>query len=174
MTKYWPEFGRHGKDKITVAQALSHQTGVYKRPSEDDFDQTDWEAGINHIEEAIPSFTPGTNRAYQARTFSWIAGGIIQKASGRHVKDVIREEIAEPLNLTDELHVGIPDGVEDRLASLDVWDPAEWGIPLDGETFKAMPSTREGWADVMRARHRSIGERGLLALRSIWSLLLSR
>lgn len=145
VTKYWPEFGKHGKDKITVAQAMSHQTGVYHRPNESDFDITDWEAGLKHIEDAIPSFTPGTNRAYQALTFSWIAGGIIEKASGRRFKDVIRKEIAEPLDLEDEMYVGIPDGVEDRLTTLEVWDPAEWGIPPNSEMFKAIPYARERW-----------------------------
>jgi CubicO group peptidase (beta-lactamase class C family) len=154
VTKYWPRFGKHGKDKITVAQAMSHQTGVYIRPTDADFDLGDWDAGIKYIEDATPSFTPGTNRAYQALTFSWIAGGIIQKASGRHVKDVIREEIAEPLGIADEMYMGIPDGVEDRLTTLEVWDPATWGIPLDSETFKALPASREGWESINSMRMR--------------------
>jgi len=154
VTKYWPEFGKHGKNKITVAQAMSHQTGVYKRPTDDDFDLSNWEAGLRHIEEAVPSFTPGTKTAYQALTFSWIAGGIIQKASGRHIKDVIREEIAEPLSLKDEMYVGIPDGVEDKLTVLDIWDPADWGIPLDSELFEAIPNTREGWEPINSMRIR--------------------
>ena len=28
ITKYWPEFGAHGKDQLTVGQVLSHQSGV--------------------------------------------------------------------------------------------------------------------------------------------------
>ena len=28
MTYYWPEFGTHGKDRLSVRQALSHQAGV--------------------------------------------------------------------------------------------------------------------------------------------------
>jgi CubicO group peptidase (beta-lactamase class C family) len=154
VTKYWPEFGKHGKDKITVAQAMSHQTGVYKQPTDDDFDLSNWEAGLRHIEEAVPRFTPGTNTAYQALTFSWIAGGIIQKASGRHVKDVIREEIAKPLGLEDEMYLGIPDGVENRLTVLDIWDPEDWGIPLDSELFEAIPNTREGWEPINSMRIR--------------------
>ena len=37
---------------------------------------------------------------------------------GRHIRDVIREEIAEPLGIADEMFVGIPDGVEERLTTL--------------------------------------------------------
>jgi len=154
VTKYWPEFGKHGKDKITVTQAMSHQTGVYKRPTDDDFDLSDWDAGMRHVEEAVPRFTPGTKVAYQALTFSWIAGGIIQKASGRHIKDVIREEIAEPLDLMDEMYLGIPDGLDDRLTVLDIWDPTDWGLPLDSEIFEAIPNNREAWAQINLMKYR--------------------
>jgi CubicO group peptidase (beta-lactamase class C family) len=145
ITQYWPEYGKHGKDETTVAQALSHQTGIYKRPSTQDFDIFDFESGLKYIEDTKPEFKPGTKTAYQALTFSWIVGGIIQKASGRHPSDVIREDIAEPLGISDEMYVGIPDGVEDRLTTLEVWDPSTWGLPLDSETFKAIPGFRDGW-----------------------------
>jgi len=147
VTKYWPAFGKHGKDKITIAQAFSHQTGVYKRPKADDFNITDWESGIKYIEDSKPAFEPGTKTAYQALTFSWIAGGIIQKASGRHPCKVIKEVIAQPLGLEDEMFLGIPDGVEDRLTMLEIWDPSTWGIPGDSIFYEALPSTREGWAE---------------------------
>jgi len=146
VTKYWPEFGKNGKENITIAQAFSHQTGVYKKPTDKDFDVTDWKSGIKYIENSKPAFIPGTKTAYQALTFSWIAGGIIQKASGRHPCDVIREEIAIPLGLEDEMYLGVPDGVEERLTTLEIWDPSSWGIPDDSIVFEAMPATREGWA----------------------------
>ena len=28
VVEYWPEFGQHGKDKVTVANVLSHQSAV--------------------------------------------------------------------------------------------------------------------------------------------------
>ena len=145
VTDYWPEFGKHGKDKVTVAEAMSHRTGVYRLPTEQDFDISDWEAGIKYVEDAVPSFTPGTKRGYQGQTFSWIAGGIIEKASGLHIKDVIRDWIAKPLGVENEMYVGIPDGVEERLTTIDVWDPQEFGFPPDSEFFKALPRTREEW-----------------------------
>jgi len=154
VTKYWPEFGQHGKDKITIAQAFSHQTGVYKRPKDEDFDATDWESGIKYIEESKPAFEPGTQTAYQALTFSWIAGGIIQKVSGKHPSDVIREEIALPLGLENEMYVGIPDGVEDRLTTLEIWDPSTFGIPEDSIFYEALPSTREEWATYNSMKYR--------------------
>ena len=154
VTKYWPEFGKHGKDKITIAEAFSHQTGVYKRPKDRDFDATDWESGLRYIEESKPAFEPRTKTAYQALTFSWIAGGIIQKASGKTPSEVIREEIAMPLGLEDEMYVGIPEGVEDRLTTLEIWDPTTWPIPRDSIVFEALPYTREEWAAYNSMKYR--------------------
>jgi CubicO group peptidase (beta-lactamase class C family) len=28
VTKYWPEFGKHGKDNVTVEMLMSHQAGL--------------------------------------------------------------------------------------------------------------------------------------------------
>jgi len=145
VADYWPKFGKHGKDKVTVAEALSHRTGVYTSPTEHDFDLHDWEAGIKYVEDAIPSFTPGTKRGYQNLTFSWIVGGIIEKASGSHISDVIRDWIAKPLGVEHEMYAGIPDGVENRLTTIKVWNPEKLGYPPDSEFFKALPRTREEW-----------------------------
>jgi CubicO group peptidase (beta-lactamase class C family) len=140
VVKYWPGFSKHGKDKITVAQAMSHQAGVYVFPSHFTVDDlTDWDKGIKYIEEVKPAFKPGSKTGYHFFTFSWIVGGIIQGASGRCVKDVIREEIAEPLGIQKELYCGIPSGVEDRLTSLEVFKDG-FGQPPESELSKAAPS----------------------------------
>src|SRR5690606_23003915 len=85
---------------------------------------------------------------YHAMTFGWVAGGIIQKATGRHIQDVVREDIAEPLGIADQMYIGIPDGVEDRLTTL-IAAPMPSSdnpraqmmaqIPPDHDFFKAMP-----------------------------------
>jgi CubicO group peptidase (beta-lactamase class C family) len=140
VTQYWKEFGKHGKDKITVAQAMSHQAGIYKTPNLDNLENiTDWSKGINYVENAVPAFPPGTKTGYHALTYGWIVGGIIEKATGRHIQDVIREEIAKPLEIAREMYVGIPDGVEDRLTTLEIWDSTQFDVPEGSPHFDAMP-----------------------------------
>lgn len=141
VAKYWPAFAAHGKERVTVAQAMSHQAGLHAMP--EPFEPahiTDWEAGIRRMEEGVPAYEPGTATGYHAVTYGWIVGGIVQGATGRHIKDVIRTEIAEPLGVADSLFVGIPAGLEDRLATLAIWNFGE-GVPLpdDHDMFKAMP-----------------------------------
>ena len=147
VAKYWPAFGKHGKDKVTVAQAMSHQVGLYamKRPFSLPH-ATDWEGGLRYMEEGIPAWEPGTATGYHAFTWGWIVGGIVQGATGRHIKDVIREEIAEPLGVASEMYVGIPNGVEGRLATLDVTALGQNAmVPPEHAMFDAMPP--DMWAE---------------------------
>jgi CubicO group peptidase (beta-lactamase class C family) len=156
VAKYWPEFAANGKEKITVAQAMSHQSGLHylPRPLTADF-VCDWEGGLRYIARGKPAWEPGTATGYHALTFAWVVGGIVQYASGRHIKDVIQEEIARPLGVEGEMYVGIPDGVEDRLATLKTIESAEntpFPFPPDHDWFKAMPPDTDFTFNDMRIR----------------------
>lgn len=149
VADYWPEFAQNGKGEITVTQALSHQIGLHALPSPFNLEFIlDWDAQIEYIEKAKPAYTPGTKTGYHAFTWGIIAGGIIQATSGRHIKEFVRDEIAKPLGVEDEMFIGIPDGVEDRLTTLEIWDipkifkKSGIKLPEDHDFFKAMPSKR--------------------------------
>ena len=143
VAKYWPEFAANGKGKITVAQAMSHQAGLHAAPSKEVM--LDWDRALSYIANGIPAWEPGTATGYHALTYAWIVGGIVQGASGRHIRSVIAEEIAAPLGVSGEMYVGIPDGVEKRLATLQQTRPAAGtanplaALPPDHDFFKAMP-----------------------------------
>jgi CubicO group peptidase (beta-lactamase class C family) len=142
VASYWPEFAANGKERVTVAQAMSHQAGLHAMPNPCTVEQMiDWQAGLDWIANGTPAWEPGTATGYHGITYAWVVGGIVQGASGRHIKDVICEEIAMPLGIAGEMFVGIPDGVEDRLATL-APAPADdlvQLIPPDHDIFKAMP-----------------------------------
>ncbi len=161
VAQYWPAFAQNGKEKITVAQAMTHQSGLHAvpRPLTIEF-VTDWEAGLRWIEEGTPAWEPGTATGYHALTYAWVVGGIVQGASGRHIHDVIQEDIAVPLDIDGSMYVGIPDGVEERLATLQTAaqqneggePPAPLPIPPDHDFFKAMPPDSQVDYNDMRVR----------------------
>ena len=107
------------------------------------------------MEEGVPAWEPGTATGYHAATFGWIAGGIIAGATGRHIAEWIRTEIAEPLGVADSLYVGIPDTpeVRKRLATLEIVAPGE-GLPIadDHDFYKAMPRVMFGYFNDMAFR----------------------
>jgi CubicO group peptidase (beta-lactamase class C family) len=95
---------------------------------------------LRWVEDAAPAWEPGTATGYHAVTYGWIVGGIIQHATGRHIRDVIAEDIARPLGVADELFVGIPDGIEPRLAALAITPAGDGlGLPADSDFHQAMP-----------------------------------
>src|SRR5688572_676681 len=155
VSKYWPEFAANGKGAITVAQAMSHQSGLHTMPADPGECRKllDWQTGLDYVANGTPAWEPGTATGYHAVTYGWIAGGIIQHASGRHIQDVVENDIAKPLGISGEMYIGIPAGIEDRLASLQTAPPptAEQAaaspmaqIPPDHDMWKAMPPTM-GW-----------------------------
>jgi CubicO group peptidase (beta-lactamase class C family) len=146
VAQYWPAFAAGGKERVTVAQAMSHQAGLHTMPSPATIEHLlDWDAGLDWIANGTPAWEPGTATGYHAITYAWVVGGIVQGATGRHIKDVIREEIAVPLGVGNEMYVGIPDGVEDRLATLQgPTGGAAMPVPPDHDFFKAMPQSL-GW-----------------------------
>jgi CubicO group peptidase (beta-lactamase class C family) len=161
VAQYWPAFAQKGKDRVTVAQAMSHQAGLHAmpRPMRAEF-VCDWQAGLRWVEASEPAYEPGTSTGYHAITFAWLAGGIIEHASGRSFAQVLAEEIAGPLGVDREMFVGIPDGVEDRLATLQQGGPVVEGnrsaaaamIPPDSDFFKAMPPDGDFTWNDMRIR----------------------
>ena len=140
--KYWPAFAQHGKDRITVAEVLSHQAGLHAMPAGPFKTEyiTDWEAGIKRMEDGVPAYEPGTATGYHAVTHGWLAGGMVQGATGRHIKEVIATEIAAPLGEAANMFVGIPDGLDERLTTLEIHPAGEGlGLPADSDFHKAMP-----------------------------------
>lgn len=144
VAKYWPEFAANGKGAVTVAQAMSHQAGLHTAPPNDV--TLDWDRAIDYIANLAPAWEPGTATGYHALTYAWVVGGIVQGATGQHIKDVIQELIARPLGVEGEMYVGIPDGLDDRLTTLQFAAPPAAGtpnpmdsLPADHDFFKAMP-----------------------------------
>jgi len=139
----WPAFARHGKDRLTVAQAASHQGGLHAMPKPTMLGHLiDWEGGLRRMEDGVPAWEPGTATGYHAVTYAWVMGGIVAGAGGGHLGERIRTHIAEPLGVADELMVGIADleAVRDRLTTIDIVPAGEGApIPEDHFFFEAMP-----------------------------------
>lgn len=141
VAQYWPAFGQHGKDQLTVAQAMNHQAGLHAMPSPFAVEHlTDWDEGIRRIEEGVPAYPPGTSTGYHAVTFAWIVGGIVQAVTGRPICEWMAQEIAAPLELSDEMLISLPDGYDDRLTTLETQPVGGGlGLPDDANIFQAMP-----------------------------------
>ncbi|REE98777.1 serine hydrolase domain-containing protein [Thermomonospora umbrina] len=114
---YWPEFGRAGKETITLRHVLSHRAGL---PVIDgDFDLGSvlaWEPVIRALEAQRPVWRPDGDHGYHIRTFSWLVGEAFRRCAGTTVGAYFAAEIAAPLGL--DWHLGLTGAQEDRAASI--------------------------------------------------------
>jgi CubicO group peptidase (beta-lactamase class C family) len=122
MCEYWPEFAVNGKERVTVAQVLAHQSGVVNfgspHPKTID-DLSSWDQVISNLAAVDLGFEPGTKSSYQALNHGYLLGEIIRRTDPqrRTLSDFVRDEICVPLNITD-LYFGTPQSEHHRVATL--------------------------------------------------------
>jgi len=120
IVELWPEFGAHGKEAATVRHALTHTVGVPGIPHDTTpEDLCDWDKMCAAIADAEPWWEPGTKIAYHAYPFGYIVGEIVRRTTGKPISQVLREEVAVPLGITDEIYFGVPESELGRLATLE-------------------------------------------------------
>ena len=107
VAEYWPEFGANGKADDHRSRPLRHRAGLSQ---------------LNGVSEGRPagsrpdggaaspprpiSWLHG-KPAYHAFTFGWLLSGLARAVTGKGMRELIRTEVAAPLN-TDGLHLGRP------------------------------------------------------------------
>jgi CubicO group peptidase (beta-lactamase class C family) len=118
VSRYWPEFGQHGKQTVTVRQAMSHQAGIPQMPEGWGPERMcDWDATVAAIADLTPLWEPGSRTQYHGQTFGWIMGEVLRRVDGRDVRRFVYDEIAGPIGAPD-LHVGTTPDLLPRVARL--------------------------------------------------------
>jgi CubicO group peptidase (beta-lactamase class C family) len=158
VAKYWPEFAQNGKQDIEVRHLLSHTSGVsgWEAPFGIE-DMYDWEKATSHLARQAPWWPPGTASGYHAVNYGHLIGEVIRRATGRTLKEFVRDEIAEPLGA--DVQIGALPADDHRIA--EVIPPPPLPIPLDAlpadhpayKTFAGFPPDEstamivetEGW-----------------------------
>ena len=142
VVELWPEFGAHGKQSVTVRHVLNHTAGVPGIPLDTTIeDLCNWDKMCAAIADQELWWEPGTKVGYHAYTFGYIAGEIVHRATGKRISQVLREDVAGPLGVADEIYFGMPESEHHRLARLE--DAPVAGpmpeMPPDLPMFKAAP-----------------------------------
>jgi len=123
VASYWPEFAQAGKSAITVRQLLCHEAGLYPLRSRIDHADRllDWEHMTDMLARSAPAHPAGDANGYHAFTYGFLVGELIQRVSGQPLQRVLRETLAEPLDL-DGLYIGVPEAQIPRVAALIPWE----------------------------------------------------
>ncbi len=176
IVELWPEFGAHGKEGATVRHALSQSVGVPGLPPEVTVeDMCDWDKMCAIIADSKPWWEPGTKIGYHAVTFGYIVGEIIRRATGKPISRVLREEVAGPLGVADELLFAVPASEQGRLARLeDAPMPPEMAaamteMPEDSPMLKVGPAecTTAAYGNRADVRSANIPAGGTVTARAV-------
>jgi CubicO group peptidase (beta-lactamase class C family) len=100
VSDYIPEYAARGKGNTTIAHVLAHRAGVPSLPPELlDLDRaSDREFIVRTISQAKPFTKPGTMLAYHAISGGFILGEIVNRVTGKNIREVLAQEILEPLH----------------------------------------------------------------------------
>jgi len=135
VIKYWPEFGKHGKDNVTVKILVGHEAGLAALDEPITWEiQQDWRKMSTLFENQVPYWPPG----YHALTFGWLCEQLVRRVDPQHrsLGQFLQEEIAKPFNI--DFFIGIPREELYRMARLappSIWDVI---IRLDDWPFVEM------------------------------------
>ena len=99
VSEYIPEYAQNGKEGTTIAHVLAHRAGVASMPKEaKDLDSlTDPDRILQLICEEKPSIRPGRLLAYHAVSGGYILGEIVKRVTSKSIREVLAEEILDPL-----------------------------------------------------------------------------
>ncbi|WP_459549380.1 serine hydrolase [Nocardia sp. X0981] len=125
---YIPEFAANGKGAITIGQVLTHTAGVPfvtppYRGHELVFDE---ELCLRFLADAKPSYPAGRFRVYHALTSGLIQRLLVQRATGKRIRDHLAERVLEPLGFR-WTNLGVrPEDVDAVVPSVKTGPPPSW------------------------------------------------
>ncbi|MET7771291.1 serine hydrolase [Nocardia sp. NPDC005366] len=99
VAEYIPEFAANGKSAITIGHVLSHAAGVpfVTKPHRGFQLIVDEELAVRGLADLVPSWPPGRFRVYHALTSGLIQRLLVQRATGKRMREHLRERVLAPL-----------------------------------------------------------------------------
>ena len=132
VASYIPEFGKYGKQRITVRHLLTHVSGL--RP---DLDLAlEFQGAAEAIRlacEEVPESAPGEKLVYSDINF-FLLGEIVQRASGEPLDRFVARRVFAPLGMRDTGFLPAASLVP-RIAPTEACTPLGWPCGTPGATM---------------------------------------
>ncbi len=106
VIKYWPEYGRNGKEATLIKHFLDHTAAVPVLTTNPLWQGAmfDREAIVHALEEQEPLWEIGTKAAYHVHHQGFLLGEIMRRVTGDTVGPFLKKEVSGPLHA--EYYIG--------------------------------------------------------------------
>ncbi|WP_018603130.1 lipase LipE [Mycobacterium sp. 155] len=96
---YLPSYTSHGKDRTTIRHVITHSAGVpiHTGPRPDVTRVNDSEYTREQLGNLKPVYRPGLVHIYHGLTWGPLVREIVLAATGRNIRDILAEDILDPL-----------------------------------------------------------------------------
>lgn len=125
VAHYWPAFARNGKEKVTIAHVLLHQSGIPGKATLGEV--ASWLVpGLpeHRVSRMCPIHRPGEKAIYHPFTGGFVLGELIRRATGISPASFARKKILEPLGMHD-LFPGLPLSRQAQASCIYTSDPEQ-------------------------------------------------
>ena len=123
VAQFIPEFGAHGKDRITILHLLTHTSGLAPDlPLEVEFSGAD--EAVRRASALTPSAAPGERFVYSDINF-FLLGDIVRRVSGERLDRYAKAHVFDPLGMKETMFLP-PDSLRPRIAPTERCRPAAW------------------------------------------------
>ncbi|MEU9477447.1 serine hydrolase domain-containing protein [Streptomyces sp. NPDC048191] len=142
VASYWPEFGAHGKDRLTLGELLEHRAGLVG-DAEQPFtieELADDRITAARLAERRPLWEPGSAWGYHAFVIGALTGEVVRRATGRSIQELYEERIRAPYGL--DYYLGLPAHAEPRWVDVQPLVPTPQEAVLLKERAAAPDSIR--------------------------------
>ncbi|SIT89947.1 serine hydrolase [Microbacterium sp. RU33B] len=117
VAHYWPEFAAKGKQRVTVRQLLSHQSGLPQAtPPLEWTELLDHHAAADRLAASAPFWHPGSAFGYHAITIGNLGSELVFRVTGRTLHEFYEQEIRAPHGI--DFFLGLPADQEARRATV--------------------------------------------------------
>jgi CubicO group peptidase (beta-lactamase class C family) len=115
VSELWPEFAASGKERITLAELLSHRAGL-AAINRTGLAITDHEAVAEALAAQAPNWKFDGSHGYGARTFGFLLDEIVRRIAGEALGSYWKRVFHDPLGI--DLWFGLPPGLIDTAATV--------------------------------------------------------
>ncbi len=102
VAEYIPEFGTHGKERISVRHVLTHRAGIPNIPPAKANPEllANPDEVLDLLCSAKPVWRPGRRFGYHALTGGFVLGEVLERVTGKSIQEFLLEEVSSKLGLS--------------------------------------------------------------------------